>query len=286
MSTRRISKGRNGLYKINPEPPPPPPSSLAWASDWSRGGTGVSTTAISDDGLWPTVGPTNADDLEVLAATGLDFPGDMANVLAIRYKGGTARGVVVENNSWDSPAVDEDIYFRVYFRSQLLNAAQPSSQHPLGSGAGDLLGGYALVHRVNANPFRAWVTTNYPPDLNQIHRWETDLSINTTYRLEWHFRRTALDRFTEDIRIYDSADNLILSNPNFYCNWSGHNHYLNSNPNQYIEENTANVAWAQARITHQGFYDFTNDAENRIYWGGFAVSRADWCGPYILGEGP
>jgi hypothetical protein len=259
----------------------PPPAGLVWASDWSTA-RGTTVSAVGDGGRWPTVGPMSGDQLEVVSAAGLNFPSTMSSVLAVRYNGGTARGVIADG-LWDYPAVGQHIYYRVYWRMGVGDAVA-NSQHPLGSGSGADLGGYAMVHRSEAgNDFAFWMTNNYGPDFNQIHRWQTTLTRNTTYRIEWHLHRTAIDRVIWQIRVYNASNTLVRTLSDFVCSWSGHGHSL-ADAIECPVEPTVLQAWGNMTISHQGLWQVPDASGNRIYYGGVAVSRSDWCGPYVVGE--
>jgi len=260
----------------------PPPAGLAFASDWHTA-TGNTTNAATDGGKWPENYNVSSDRVTVVSASGLSFPAGMANVLAIRYSTSDSLfcGVAIQNG-WQLPAVGGVLCRRLYFR-HTIDGTDSSTHHPVECYPGNCA--YAAEWVVNKGPtFQLQIATlNDGTDFNNGHRWEVTLNRDTTYRVEERYERTATGTWKLHLRIYDSSNTLIKQDADFNCAVHG-THTLASQPN-ILTPNPDCLR--DIMIQNQGVGDTrgsNNTATNRIYYGGMAISLADWCGPYVAGE--
>jgi hypothetical protein len=275
------SEGRSATSNVTVTTPSPviPPGTqppLLWSSDWSLA-TGESSPAVNDGGRWEAAWNTE-DMVTVVPATGLQFPSSMPNVLAIRYTGTRARGVIADGR-WAPPAVGETLYFRFYWR-MAIDASAQGTHHPLGTRPN--LGGFAMVHDSPAgSPDFLWFVANGHSNFALNHRWETRLSKHTTYRIEWAISRTGSSTYRWQARVYDSAGTLIRGLSDFRCAWGHAAHTLADQPDITFDDA---ASFANLFVSHQGDWQVAGP-NNRMYYGGFAVSKAGWVGPHIAGEG-
>lgn len=250
---------------------------LAFASDWSTR-SGTSAAAVTDGGKWDGV---NTDvGFAVVEAGPLDFPPDMTHVLSVAYNGELARGVT-RRDGWALPPIGGVLCFRLYWRMAIA-ATIHDDQHPV-----------QAAYEAGACPYAAeWVhglgSTYYFQIANlmdgqfsrEMHRWTTSLQRDATYRVEERYERIATDRWKLHVRIYDHLGSPIVSDPDLRCDL--HNdETLASQPDIVTP---LPECLRHKMIVHQGKFQFP-DPDNRIYYGGFAVSLTDWCGPYQPGEG-
>ncbi len=249
------------------------PISLAFASDWSTE-LGTSVNALTDGGVWDGASG-KPDILEVVVATGLDFP--MTNVLRVeQLEGATHRNVNVAG-AWPLPAIGRWIYKRVYWRNNASTAGQAGFNHPVQScaGAGPKCGDLWWRHNFpGGSTWQLQLTTNDTPYPENHHSPGRVFAYDTTYRLEWAMKRLSTTTWELHARIYDSNDVLLYADGDF-LNSEGRGSLLDL-PTIRTNDPTSQI---EALIGWQGGRGVTGGGEY-IYFGGFAVSLTDWCGPY------
>jgi hypothetical protein len=262
---------------------------LSFASDWGTG-TGTGDSATGDGGKWnltnqSSVGTEPADKRSVVATTGLDFPAGMDNCLRIRNPS-TNWAQYYWNNiaeGWSIPASNGDwIYFRFYFRYNM--ATVGSALHPI------QFGGIGDSHNT-AFKFSAGTDgPNGTPTSDQIsfyffrasaHQWYAPLlDKNETYRVELGMQRASANTWTPHLRIYDSSNVLLAGDSGWECwGWDA-SHTLDGWGGTITITDDELDGFMFGFPNQQG----TDDANQFIYYGGFAVSTDTWCGPYIAGE--
>jgi len=106
-----------------------------------------------------------------------------------------------------------------------------------------------------------------------------------TYRIEERYERTGTTTWRLHARVYDSAGLLIFGDSDFVCNQFGHNNHTLANHGNIVTPDP-NCLRHKMLVNQGGLGDrgINAPAENRIFYGGFAVSLTDWCGPYVPGE--
>jgi hypothetical protein len=109
------------------------------------------------------------------------------------------------------------------------------------------------------------------------------LSKETTYRIEEQYTRTATNSWRLDARIYDSSGALIRQATDFACTY---------HPNHTLASHTGTITSGTDCFRNKmignpgdgGGRGSSDPAHQHVYYGGFAVSHTDWCGPYQPGE--
>jgi hypothetical protein len=259
-----------------------------FVSDWSAA-TGLSEAALRDTARTPSWTTYDNDGLtEIIAATGLDFP--TTNVLRVTtsWNGSGSSGSIIRLDESAAvipvPAVDESIYYRWYFRAAVPSEVSTwGTPHPIQDGFNAADANWEFGARRtgsglwkprfnctgNAWPNDSWILTS-------------DLSTNETYRFEMKLTRTASGTFTMDARIFDDTGSLLYDASDF--NNSNASANLSSAPTMTIK-NAAELAGLNCGSN--GAFQGTTSGDHPFvycYQGGFAVSVADWCGPYVSGE--
>ena len=260
----------------------PPPTGLLWASDWSTG-VGNTANAVGDGGLWENIFNAGTNLMDVVAASGLGFPSNMTNVLRIHCVD-PSPGLMYGNssNGWGAPAVGDHRYFRCYWRNSMQSASSPDPTFHFFLPAPNT-GAWAIQSNLGATYFLRFAA-DFPP----LHQWgaSPNLTRDVVYRLEWHFHRTGTNTFTFEARIYDAADNLVNSTDQLHCNGLG-NHTAHTgtagthslaDANDFTGLRGVRLAWEGGGGGHP------STPSDVVYMGGFAVSAADWCGPYQPGQ--
>jgi len=257
-----------------------PNEDLTFASDWSTA-TGNSASALSDGGKWDEVS-NGTSRLEVVPASGLDFPNGMNNVLAGRYRNttDTSYWIVGITNGWALPPVGGVMCKRLYFRHTVVGSSS-ITYHPVEPAVGACAAEAEWVVNSQAN-FIFRIQTH-------SHRWQTTLTRGQTYRVEERWERTGNQTWILHMRVYDSAGSLIRQDGDFDCSLGHGSHTLASGGTVVVNTTSnadclrsQNINWQGSGGDGRGSDDESN---NRIYYGGYALSHADWCGPYAPGEG-
>ncbi len=253
----------------------PTPQGLVFVSDW-RTAVGMGVDAVRDGGKWND-SFVNVTRMMVIAATGLDFPGGMANVLRMRCRESESQYSILQKfNGWPLPPVGGSIYRRVYIKHTLHGTS--ISFHPYEPSPG------ACAFESNTT------ITGTDPFLFELrdsdHRWQISLPRGATYRYEERYRRVGASQWVTEARIYNSANVLIRTNADFRCSVHGNfDHSLADGLTNRMDDGCMvnhSIGW-QGGGGNRGSDDENN---NSIYWGGYAVSLSDWCGPYTPSEVP
>lgn len=249
-------------------------------SDW-RTALGTSVNAVGDGAKWTTVTQGPANELEVIPATGLDFPAGMANVMRLTQRGETA-SFEVQKNGLALPASGDRRFYRLYGRWDEGN--QAGYDHPIEPQPGAC----AITWAIKRNP-RAGGVHHYhqfgdtAADLyyGLIDSAGADilLSKTATYRFEWMKDFITATGFKVDIRIYDSANTLLYTDANFY--------HLDFPGNASWRLDTRDPTFTS---THSCFQNFMIGNNGQAGWtntgtfsyvGGVMIRSNNWCGAYV-----
>jgi hypothetical protein len=262
-------------------------------SDWSTD-RGTSTAAIRDTDKSPAWNDhlnDGGNTIEVISASGLNFPSGMTNVLRATLKAPTASaGNARAQNLWDAPADGGHLYYRVYFRNGIVQTrADPTGHHACenpkvyfpGESSGNT---WHWGHdSATATNYRLHFVTNgtaFPND-----RWGVGglggapMSKNHTYRLEWHFTRVG-NNFTLELRVYNESGALVYDSEDFLNDSNGK---LSDYGGTF---GVTDSDWAYMRGLWVGENDWNNWSHSNDepqYWGGVCLRSDDWCGPYSGG---
>lgn len=263
--------------------PPPPTGTLLFGSDWS-GDTGESTPAVTDGGRWSVIGNTE-DRVTVVPATGLGFPSGMENVLRIRHRTSHAVGVY-RDRGWPAPAINEHLYYRVYIRMSIAQADPPpldNSAHPIMARPGTAA--FALLQNLGQT-FRWTLAINNSPNDN-THRFSFNAQRDAVYRFEFHYHRLTATTARLEVRVYDAGDVLVATGSDMPCT-AGHlaAHTLADVGIVVFPSASTFDGLTGMTISHEGanWGPFSDDRVNMNYYGGVAVSRSGWIGPYRQGQ--
>jgi uncharacterized protein YjdB len=262
---------------------------LDFASDWSTA-TGTSITAVFENGKWngvPAVigGGGPLDALQVVPAAGLDFPSGMANVLKVLFR---ARPLeyhnVSVNEGWSLPGVGNSLWFRMYFRHDVAGTGDfyhivqtgPPGECPYNSAW--------WLNKVGENgmDFQLATLGGASEGATNIHWWgTTGLSRQATYRVEEQYLRVSETDWRLHLRIYDSNNNLIRQDADF------RDEATDEPLSTYSGTITTDPACMRNKMVGNPqveMWGSDDPAHQHMYFGGFAVSRTGWIGPYVPGE--
>jgi len=265
----------------------PPSGGLVYASDW-RTATGTSNNAKSDGGKWNDLsvdggGPANR--IEVISAAGLSFPSGMANVLKVLMPQANWQNSywnILVTKGWALPAIGGSIYFRLYFRHDVDGSGGDDMHNPQTGPPGSCP--YTRQHvlsRPNTTALR-FAVGNKNNDSTNVHVWECNknLARQTTYRVEEQYIRQATNSWKVHVRVYDSSDTMIASDPDFIDGYTG-----------IVLSNFTGTITSGTDCLRNWMIGFPNQlcgsdtaAHQHCYYGGYAVSLTDWCGAYVPGE--
>jgi hypothetical protein len=262
---------------------------LVFTSDWHVA-TGTSGAAKSNGGQWDLSvdGGGPADRIAVVSAAGLAFPAGMANVLRVLHDVANEDSYwnVLIEDGWPLPPIGGSLFKRMYFRYDVA-----------GSGGGDM---HAVQTGPPGNcPYTAeWMfarrgTTQVDFALahyggsgsnSNQHHWllQFPLGRGQTYRVEEQFIRQGTNSWRVHARIYDAANTLIAQDADFTCDY--HPAHTMGSYTGNITSGTDCLRNAMIGYPGQTGKGSSDPAHQHIYYGGFAVSITDWCGPYIAGE--
>jgi len=255
-------------------------AAVLFESDWSTS-LGTGSSALNDGGIW-TSGPVGSGGvMEVVSASGLDFPEGMINVLSIDQDVTASFHRVSVAGVWALPSVGEWIYRRIYWRNNALSAYTGSDpgefNHPVqsclqgGSKCGDL---WWRHNYPGGSTWKLQLTTNDVPYPENHHSPGSVFTYDTTYRIEWGMKRISTTTWELHVKVYDSADTLIYGDSDFKN--SENSGTLADLPIITTNDPTSQTEWL---VGFQG--DKGSDNPNEyIYFGGFAVCDTDWCGAY------
>ena len=272
------------------------PGDGVFHSDWSTA-TGQTNAALNDTGKalpWTDnlqVG-SSPQILTVVSASGRGFPASMTNCLRVEHAV-IADGWWIEiDGGWSAPSIGNALYFRHYFRHEIADAAGVqgyAATHPLETEYGAVgLGANTLAQKFGSNtdgtypwlfqvesasfPYSGWT-----PGGNQDGSGDPMyLQKNTTYRIEWKILRTATSTITLDMRIYGGDDSTLLFDKNNIYAWGGSGSDTLAAHGSGLPMDATHMT--RLRVGKNG--GFGAGAGQYVYWGGFAVRTADWCGSY------
>lgn len=273
-----------------PNGPGGQPADLAFASDWSTA-RGTAANAVSDGGKWAlnidngaTVAP---DRMEIIAASGLGFPGGMSNILKVRHPEALTSSYywnVSVINGWPLPPSGESLYKRMYFRHDI-GGTGGGDMHSVSTGppgACPYSWGFQFA-RAGTSQFEFSISTTVA---GNEHRWTFNQLLNreTTYRIECAFLRQDVNLWRMHARLYGPNEALLGDDAAFNCTWHG-THTLQSYTGSItsVTDCHRNLMIGQQNQPGRGS---TDPAHENMYYGGVAISLSDWCGPYVAGEGP
>jgi hypothetical protein len=261
---------------------------FVFVSDWGTA-TGLTEAALRDTGRTPSWTTYDPDGLtEIIAATGLDFPS--ANVLRVTtsWNGSGSSGSIIRLDESTGvipvPAVNDSLYYRWYFRAAVPSAVSTwGTPHPIQDGFNAADANWEFgARRTGAGLWKPRFNASGTAWPNDSWILDTNLSTDTTYRFEMKLTRTATGLFTMDARVYNSAGTLLSDGSNFLNSNSSAS--LTSAPSLTIK-NAAEFGGLNSGSN--GAFQGTTSGDHPFvfcYQGGFAVSAADWCGPYVSGE--
>lgn len=279
------------------------PAGLVFAADWHTA-TGNTLNAVRDGTRWGgvhNIANPIADQVTVIAATGLNFPAGMANVLAIRYPEANQQfyGPYIENG-WQLPPIGGSLYYRLYFRFAI-GGTGGGTHHPFQSCVN--AGGCCPQSWWKVQKPSATSGETIPLFIEQYgaasggphhHQWGVlDLTRNVTYRVEERYERTGTETWIVRARVYDESVSTtvpIRDESDFACGFSQnpeHGAHTMATALPILFENSSCLRGRMLVNQGVGLTGRGNDDPNanRIYYGGFAVSLSDWIGPYVPGEG-
>lgn len=296
----------------------PPAVTLVYANAWPTVG---STTAIVR-GAGSTAAPTpfpsrigsSPSSLSVVDASseGLtNWPMTTALRTNLTYIGGGVQNMQTDEVSisptltpdlttvmptWVAPADGESVFWRIYFRPVYPEVADPgqlnNNNHPLEeqSGGGGNWSWTFATRTEGFNPrFQFWysaginvrfVLSSTPSGGAPTYEY---LLRNHTYRLEFSLDRITSSSRSHRIRIYDENDTLLYTEADF-VNENSPYQSLDGYANTFNDIN--DVGYWQVGTNGPHVTGATVGASPAWYWGGAAMSRTDWCGPYVNGETP
>lgn len=247
---------------------------LVFGSDFG-GGVGATRAAVTDNGRWNGNYSNNDAEGEVISAAGLNFP----SLYCLRITAIDTCFVRACKTGLPVPGIGESLYFRWYFRAAHPNGLSDSSNHPI---EGTHSGGSSA---------RNWAWRVWHTDADAWHMdigmeadgtgWATPgggLRKDVTYRFEMQITRTGQNTCEIHARVYDWSDTLIYDDSDFVYGSASladaPSHTLPS-PDDLTDYQVGNNGlgaggWSNPTLMY--------------YQGAFAVSTADWCGPYRPGE--
>lgn len=274
--------------------------SLDFFSDW-RTGTGTSQNACCDGTKW-NGGFTGGGDgkLTVVATTGLNAPAGMTNCLRANYtRDGdatpdhSASRMINVTSAWAAPVAGSTIYYRIYFRNDIADGATwlGNNSHPIQLGGlspemewllqytgGNNGHGESQANSIGLAAYLGNAGQSYPDNYYMAGGWGhgTLPSSLVWNRLEWALTRHATNSTCKlQVRVYNNAGSLTWTNVDF---WGDQNHQLSVIDPTLTFSDMTNILCG-VNLGNNG-PDQQPTGNNYIYWGGFAVSRTDWCGAY------
>jgi hypothetical protein len=256
---------------------------LAWFSDW-RTATGTSQNALYDGSKWS--GQLCMHDVAaIVAADGLDFP--TTNVFRSDYVGLGNCLMIQARDRWLAPQVGEYLFVRLYYRNAMPDGAVVGNPHPIHIGTGTNGQAYTVVMnftgpnngvsrmRVNLPGAQQW------PDAF----WSYPFNTHETYRIEFRLHRVTQTTARLDLRVYDSANNLVGDNDDFHNGETGANSrtLTESDPTLTVDDHSFTLL----ELGNNDPAGADDGDDWFVYWGAAAVVVSDdaaaWPGPYPAG---
>jgi hypothetical protein len=263
-----------------------------FASDWSAGGIGQTQTIVRDNNKWQEFGGTLVGDgggapqlSEVVSSSGLGFPAGIGQVYRNCYNFDSS-SQVRGSDIWALPAVGDFFTIRYYFRFDIPDAAGSLSwaaHHPFEAFPGACA--FEWEHRMssNANGTYDWMLTLGNLDSSSHGGanadWVRVLNKGTVYRIETQFTHASTGVWSPRVRIYDSDDTTLLSEPVRRNQVT----LLSADDPLFSPGDTCMRSVTCGTNGPSGVWaDLGNSAF--IYYGAVKVTLNDWCGPYVAGE--
>ena len=270
---------------------------VLFQSDWSTA-TGNSDAALRDTSKavpWPVV--TNPSGiLSVASASGLGFPAGMANVLKVTQTSGAYNygWCQVNGSDWSAPAIGESLFYRAYLRVDIPDSesipADYSGNHPLE--AGDY---YQRSQDTWSWKFGSTSTgkmpisfVSYGPNALQPSYTSTVLFPGSypgtpldkfkVYRLEWMVHRYSNNEFRIYPRIYNDAGTLLYDENTMKVDQGYSASMIDHGFTFSGADALTGLAWLDIGSNGPNFNVATTN--HIYYWGGVAVCKDNWCGPY------
>jgi hypothetical protein len=209
----------------------------------------------------------------------------MANVLRVTYVGTTYSDVRAYDPAlWTNPVSGETVYYRVYYRLDV-----PNSYGSLGA-----LGHHPIEPDIGNCPFQYEYEIGPNGDGSMIMyvnssagRYGLTLQKSTAYRFEWALtRQSAATTYKMQQRIYNSAGTLVADNNNFLNTASPAHSIAQDNPNITITDTDRCMTRMTLGTNGPSGWDAAVNNDIFAYFGGMAVSKSGWIGPYVAGEHP
>jgi hypothetical protein len=160
-----------------------------FASDWSTA-TGSGDSALTVGGVW-TADPRNPELMEVVSASGLQFPSGMSNVLEVTTEGINSTDVSLSDDTIVAPESGQDWFYRWYVRYGSGTFRHGGHDHSiqLSQGAGAL-----FAFKIGATDTGITVEFNNSLGsasglgLDFLNGYAKRLAYDTTYRFEIQVR--------------------------------------------------------------------------------------------------
>ena len=271
-------------------------SDALFHSDWSTG-TGFSDAILRDTAKaipWssPVIG--NNDSMNVVAATGLGFPGGMSNVFRNKVNAAGQAGIV-RYTGLTVPAIGESRYYRWYIRMVGSDAHRENGnsveQHPIQDGQAIGNSNWAWTIRWgNGITAGKWImsfefdNSSAQATANTPNHWfgehaagALEFDKNHTYRVEFHISRIGTTTFNAHVRVYNESGTLVADDDEFQ---NSNNSGTLADVPTLTFNNVANLNGINA-----GQNDITSPDSAYLahYQGGVCVRTNDWCGVYAGG---
>ena len=207
----------------------------------------------------------------------------MANVLRVEYADiGMFCYMLQTVNQWRAPEVGESLYLRYYYRSEVPDGEYLGQAHffHIGGAGSDYLSMWRNEGTVQGG--RHALTVNWEPQ--SAPEYPSGISVETgrTYRIEHRLERRTSTQMHMDVRVYDSAGNLLYTDADFYNDLGS---LEASDPTEVLPSAASLRTIELGNNDPGGGQWFGTGGEVYTYFGGVAVSLEGWVGPYTPGEG-
>lgn len=265
----------------------PPAITPLFFSEWPT--TGTSDAAITDSDKWDDINSPGGTGLEVIAATGLDFP--TTNCLRVSALQASLGYAFLRVSDMPTLAVDSRRYFRGYLRIAAATSAavaDPETHpHQDGNAASQINWGIWVYHNLGgAGKWTPQVRPQASANAWPNDRWQSDTALDkdATYRWEVMIHRTATATFKMETRWYTSVGEAVLTSINFF----------NQNSTLNLEEYVASQVFALPNVASlTGLNAGLNGLSGTDYYPGIvycyqgAIAVADdqgWIGSQLFGS--
>jgi hypothetical protein len=254
------------------------PAGVIFHSDFGTA-LGTSDAAVMDTGKQTPWNVRGGQGLEVIPATGLDFP--TANVLRVTALTANSGFGLVRREGMPVPSVGQSRFYRWYIRAGA--NIEDGNTHPIQDGfnAGASNWQFEQLHTIGGTG--KWtVQFKMGPQnaFNQNFRGPA-LDVNVTYRFEVHLVRVSNTTYNFHVRVYNSSSPTtpIFSDTDFNnVDAAMGIADLAAQPNGHFTFNDVN----NLHGLNGGCNGVAPLSSDRVYGyqSGFAVGGSDWLGPY------